>query len=199
MSYYYNYYVGYKSNGKVYPLGPYNSLGELCCVISVSRSFASELHYDFYKIPEKDMSDELCKEFTYQCDGKVEISNVKMMPISELPGGSFIRKGYYLIEDVQQYEDDEMKYFDGFYDHVTPSVYAAMAQNEAQFGKPEPRKDDFDELYYPKSASDYMYYAYPDYVSEEYEAHMIRQVAEMLSEYTDLPKDAELVALETEG
>ena len=44
-----------------------------------------------------------------------------------------------------------------------------------------------------------MYYAYPDYESKEYEAEMIRIVAQMLEGYSNIPEDAVLLALETEG
>ena len=122
-----------------------------------------------------------------------------MLPINELPTGSYIKKGYFLIDEVKRYEDSENRYFDGFYDYISPAVYASMAQNERQFGKPERRQDDYDEWYYPKSASDYMYYAFPDYESREYEAEIIRSVAHMMGEEANLPKDAVLIALETEG
>lgn len=199
MSYYYNYYVGYRHEGKIYPFGPYNSFGKLKEVISKTRSFASDLHDDFCPIKEAEVSDELREEFEYEDWNGNKVMYVKVLPIDELPAGSYIRKGYFLIEDVQRYEDNESYDFDGFYDHVSPAVYASMVQNEAQFGKPERRKNDYDEWYYPKTASDYMYYAYSDYESREYEAEMIRSVAEMLKEYSDLPDDAKLLALETEG
>ena len=199
MSYYYNYYVGYKSEGKVYPLGPYNSFGELKDAISKSRSFASNLHEEFYPVKEEDVSYELRKEFEYENWNGDKVLEVKMLPINELPTGSYIKKGYFLIDDVQQYEASEYRYFDGFYDYISPAVYASMAQNEMQFGKPERRQDDYDEWYYPKSASDYMYYAFPDYESKEYEAEIIRSVAHMMGEEVNLPKGAVLLALETEG
>lgn len=199
MSYYYNYYIGYRHEDKIYPFGPYNSLGELKDVISRSSSFASDLHEDFYPIKEKEISDELRKEFEYEDWNGNKTVKVKLLPIDELPSGSYIKNGYFLIEEVQRYEEDGGYDFDGFYDHVSPAVYASMAQNEAQFGKPERRKNDYDEWYYPKTASDYMYYAYPDYESREYEAEMIRSVARMLEEFSKLPGDAELLALETEG
>lgn len=40
---------------------------------------------------------------------------------------------------------------------------------------------------------------YPYYNSKEYEAEMVRSVAYMLNDYSELPKDAILLALETEG
>ena len=200
MSYYYNYYVGYKRNGKIYPFGPYNSLGNLKHVISRSRNIASDLHDDFYPISEEEISEELREQFEHKNYKGENVVDVKSLRIDELPSGTYIRSGYFLIEDVKRYEEYEADYyFDGFYDCVSPVVYASMAQNEVQFGKPERRKDDFGTWYYPKCASDYMYYAYPDYESKEYEAEMIRSVAYMLKEYMDLPEDAVLLALETEG
>ena len=201
MSYYYNYYIGYKSQGKIYPLGPYNSIGRLKDVISRSSSFASDLHEDFSCIKETEISDELRKEFTTKDWNGNEVVAVKYLPISDLPTGSFVKKGYFLIEDVKRYEDnsDDNWDFEGFYDCVTPTVYAAMLEHELKFGKPKRQKDDFGEWYTPKAASDYMYYAYPDYESKEYEAFMIRNVAEMLRPWSNFPEDAVLVALETEG
>ena len=56
------------------------------------------------------------------------------------------------------------------------------------------------EEYYPHGARGYMYFAYPDYNSPEYEASVLRLAAEMLGEYnSDLPKDARLVILLSEG
>jgi len=198
MSYYYDYYIGYKSGDKMYPFGPYNSLGELKAVISRSRRFASDLHNEFYPIDDNEVSDELREVFEYEDWNGNRVVNVKVLAIDELPKGSYIKKGYFLNEDVQRYEDLGID-FDGFYDSVSPVIYASMAQNEARFGKPDRRKNDYDEWYYPHSASDYMYYAYPDYESKEYEAEVIRTVAYMLNDYTELPKDARLFALETEG
>ena len=199
MSYYYSYYVGYKIDGKIHPFGPYNSFGKLKSVITKSRSFASDLHEEFYCIAEDEISDELRKEFEYEDWHGNKVVDVKILPICDLPSGSFIKKGYFLIEDVEQYEDPENYNFEGFFDHVSPTVYASMVQHEMQFGKPERKMDDYDTWYYPKSASDYMYYEYPDYNSKEYEAETIRNVAYMLEEYRELPKDAVLLALETEG
>lgn len=199
MSYYYNYYVGYKIDGKVYPFGPYNSTGKLKEVITKSRSFASDLHEVFYRVAKEEISDELRKEFEYEDWNGNKSVNVKMLPIKELPSGSYIKRGFFLVEDVLRYEDPDNDYFDGFYEYISPAVYASMVQNEVQFGKPERKLDDCDNWYCPKAASDYMYYAYPDYNSKEYEAEMVRSVAYMLNDYSELPKDAILLALETEG
>ena len=200
MSYYYNYYIGYMSEEKVYPLGPYNCKGKLKDVISRSASFASDLHEDFFYLKDDMISDELRKEFSYtNWNDEVVMQKVKYLPVEALPKGSAIKRGYFLIEDVKNYEDDPDS-FDGFYDYLNPTVYSAMANNEVRFGKPEPVKDSCGEEYYPKSASDYMYYAYEDWHSKEYEADILRTVAYMLGEYDyDLPKGYKLVILETEG
>ena len=199
MSYYYNYFIGYESGGKIYPLGPYDSFGKLRYVVSKSRSFASDLHNDFYYLAKDEYSDELLKEFSYETyDGKTEWIPIKYLPIGDLPTGDFINKGYFLIDDVRRYEETGDN-FDLFYDSVSPTVYAAMLEHEMKFGKSERYKDEYDEWVQPKSASDYMYYAYLDTDCKEFEAFIIAQVADELWSYSTLPKDAKMFILETEG
>lgn len=197
MSYYYNYYIGYKSNGKIYPLGPYDSFGKLKTVVSKSTSFASDLHRGFYPVSYEEFSDELQKEFSYKTYKGLEIQRVKYLPINELPKNGFIKRGYFLMEDVQRYEESGDE-FDLFYDYMSPPVYVALLEHEAKLGRLERYKNDFDEWVYPKSASDYMYYAYIDRYSKEFEAYLIWHMSEELWS-SDLPKDAVMVALETEG
>ena len=200
MSYYYSYYIGYISGGKAYPLGPYSSTGKLKAAVCKSRSFASELHNDFLILGKDQYSDELIKEFQYNdYTGEPYMPEIRFMRVADLPAGEIIMRGYFLIEDVKRYQADKYD-FDGFYDVLTPEVYAAMAQNEAMFGKPKPEKDDFGEEYQPKSASDYMYFAYVDRNTEEYESTILREIADALDDYdSNLPKDRTLVVLETEG
>lgn len=198
MSYYYNYKIGYELDGQLYPLGPYDCNGKLHDVVSRSRSFASDLHRDFMPVPDKMISEALRKQFEYtDWDGKAHV-DVKYLPLDELPDGDFVKHGYYLIDDVQAYEQDH-DLDDVFYNHLSPTVYAARAEQEARFGKPGPQLDDAGEQYIPYAASDFMYYAFPDDRCKEYEAFLIRETAFMLSDYGDLPADAKLVVLETEG
>ena len=200
MSYYYTYYLGYKHNGKIYPLGPYDCFGKLRDVINRSRSFASDLHERFSIVKEEEISDELRKEFEYtDWNGEKNIE-LRKLALDALPSGEYIRKGYALIEDVKEYEEAETGDTDGlFCDFLTPTVYAAMAINEKTFGKPPEREDCEGNKYIPNSASDYMYYAYPDYRSESYEAFILRTAAASY-EYTDeMPDDAEIVILLSEG
>ena len=200
MSYYYTYYIGYMSENKIYPLGPYSATGELKSVISKSASFASDLHRDFLNVLEDRISDELKKEFSYEnWNGETVMERVKYLPVKDLPKDSFVKSGYFLIEDVIAYENDSNSE-ELFYEHVSPTVYAALLQHEAQFGKPAPKKDEEGYEIPVYSASDYMYYTYPDYNCKEYEADLLRTVAYMLGEFDlKLPKGYELVVLETEG
>ena len=199
MSYYYNYYIGYEHDGKIYPLGPYDCNNKIRDAISKSRSFASNLHDDFCSVPENMISDELRKEFEYEDWNGNKTVDVKYLPISELPEGSFIKRGYFLISDVKAYEENDDT-FDLFYENLNPTLYAAKLQNELTFGKPGPKKDCEGEEYTEPSASDFMYYAYPDYNCKEYEAHIIRTFANSLGDYnSSLPKGYKLVVLETEG
>ena len=201
MSHYYNYFIGYRSGGKFYPLGPYDSFGKLRNVVSKSRSFASDLHKYFNPIHIDDYSEELLKEFSYETYKGKEVAEVKYLPIEYLTDESFVKSGHFLIKDVMQYEKslkDDCTWFDGFYDCLTPTVYNAMLEHELKFGKPKPIKDEFGEECQPKSVTDYMYYSYPDFHGKEYESLLIREASYMLKS-SKLPTDAEIVALETEG
>ena len=199
MSYYYNYYIGYSHDGKLYPLGPYTAKSKLKSVVSKSRSFASDLHESFFPIREEMISDELRKEFEYtDWDGKKRV-DVEYLEYDKLPSDNFVKSGYFLIDDVKRYEEDHDSE-NLFYDHLTPTVYLAMANNEIKFGKPGPVKDDFDEEYVPKAASDYMYFSYPDYHGKEYEVFVIKAAADILWDWGyGLPEGSKLVILKTEG
>lgn len=200
MSYYYEYYIGYKKDDKIFPLGPFSADNKLKCVVCKSRSFASNLHDMFSDVSEKMMSSELYNQFKYTDYKGDDACEVKWLPLAELPSGSFVKSGYFLIEDVQRYEslgEDDWDVGELFYERLTPTVYAAKAQQQHQFGRAAQGTDaeGFEVPVY--NASDYMYYAYPDYNCKEYEAFLIRQVAHMLGE--DMPADVEIVVLEREG
>lgn len=198
MSYYYNYYAGYKLNGKIYPLGPYDAHGKLHSIVSKSRSYASDIHEMFSYVKNEEISDELRKEFEYtDWDNKKKI-DVKYLPLEEMPEDNFVKTGYFLIDDVKAYESNN-DYFEGFYDVLTPKIYAAKLQNELMFGKNQPKKDEEGNEYIEHNASDYMYYAYPDYESKEYESFLICQGINMLIKYSSLLTDVEYIVLETEG
>ena len=207
MSYYYNYCIGYMHDGKIYPLGPYDCNGKLCDVISKSRSFASDLHEDFMIVSEEQISDELRKEFEYEDWNGNKVVNVKYLPLSDLPVGSYIKSGYFLISDVQQYEKyGKDPYDELFYDCLTPTVYAAKLLNDLAANKnvkntEEPVSDeDEEDTERPHPATDYMFFAYPDYGSKEYECEVIRTAADYLGDFnSSLPKGYKLVVLETEG
>lgn len=191
MSYYYNYYIGYRKDGKFYPWGPYNANGELLPAVWKSRSFASDLHKSFCEITDDEVSDELRKEFEYEdWNGNKKVV-VKYLAVKDLPKGDIINSGYFLIDDVRLYEKDHDR-FDLFYDKLSPQIYAAKLENQIKFGPNQPQKDN------EHKASDYMFYAFPDYESAEYEAFMLRYYAETLRDCT-MPDDVEWCILETEG
>jgi hypothetical protein len=143
--------------------------------------------------------DELRKDYEYETyEGEKEMPRLKYLRVSELPKESYIKKGYFLIRDVVLYEEGDGDSDELFYDRISPSVYAGMMKNEITFGKPADEYDAEGEKIERHSAGDYMYYAYPNYFSKEYEAEMLRVTAGMLDEY-DLPKGSELVVIEDEG
>ena len=198
MSYYYSYYIGYKKDGKIYPWGPYNAKGKLEPVISRSRSFASSLYENFHLVREKQVSEELRKEFEYEDDWtETKQIDVKYLLEKELPTGSYIKTGYFLIKDVEAYKNNKYN-FEGFFDVVSPEIYAAKLQHEMIFGKNQPKVDVEEGYEYTEpNASDYMYYAYPDYNTEEYESFILRQAIDALRDYS--MENVEYVVLEIEG
>lgn len=199
MSYYYNYAIGYIHEGKLYPLGPYTRKSDgtydLKYVISRSRSFASNLHEQFWELAPAMYSNALLEEFP-----KESYCNLRYLDASKLPTGPYIKSGYFLIEDVRRYE--LMNGFDTqdlFYDSVSPTIYSQLLQNELMFGKPDLEKDCAGEEYRPKTASDYMYYAYPDYYSPEYEAEVLRQAIDAIDDYATIPSEARFAIILSEG
>ena len=196
MSWYYNYYLGYKGkDGLYYPAGPYDKDGNLICVLLRSQSFASDLHNDFIMLPSDMMSPELREEFSFKDCDSIIYDTVKYLKFSDLPKGSFIKTGYFLCDDVVQYEKDPYD-FDGFYDALSSTVYAEKLKNEAILGPPPKMTDEEGFDITDHSCRDYMYYAYPDYQSREYEAHMIRLALDMVSDFS---KSGDYVVLMTEG
>ena len=199
MSYYYNYYLGYKKDGKIYPLGPYDVSGTLHNVISRSRSFASNLHEDFFLVKEDEVSDKLRDAFQYtNFNNEKQMRQLKVLPLSMLPNDNYIRSGYFLIEDIKNYLENGYDAEGLFYERIEPTVYAMMLKNELAIGKMPERFDDEGNAFENHSTAEYSFFSYPDYYSKEYEAFLINQTAKMF-EYSDILKDAKIVVLETEG
>jgi len=201
MATYYDYYLGYTKDNKIYPLGLYNAEGKMVPVISDSQSFASDLYELFDEVQNEQFSDELKKEFSYTVYSSDRVlEQVRYLKISDLPTGSCIKSGYFLISDIDKYEsrkdDDDFDERDLFYEHLTPVAYSAKAMNELKFGKPTPELDCEGEEFPVYSAGDYAFYAYPDYYSKEYDALLIARVAKNFKFYDDKHKGCELVALE---
>lgn len=194
MSYYYDYYIGYKYKDKIYPLGPFDAFGKMHPVLSRSHSFASDLHYEFWDVPKEMQSEELKKQFRYaneEDDDDAYHAPIKYLKVDQLPDSDYIKRGYFLIEDIDMYENhkDDLDFdIDNiFYDHLTPVAYIGLLHSD------------------PKKASKYMYYAYPDTLSKEYECSLLREglytfeFAISHLKDKDTKEEAEFVYLETEG
>lgn len=200
------YYIGYEVNGKLYPLGPYDCNGKLHDVLGNHRDVWSNIYLDFNSIKEEQISDELRKEFKNEINQNNQV--MEWLYVDDLPKGSYIRSAYFLVRDVEQYERYENSgnraYADEYHcdivgddlfsDHLSPTSYAALVQNEITFA------DDYNlEESSFHSASEYMYYSYPDYTSREYEADIFRTIAYMLgTQNSELPKGYRLVVLLSE-
>ena len=204
MSWDYIYYLGYMDKDeKVYPLGLYDCFGNIHPVIEKSRSFASDLYKRFYNMTEENVSDEFKKTFSYKGydeeEPQLDLLYFSYCPVDELTNGDYIKKGYFLIDEVKEYL--ESKDPSVFYEYLSPEVYAGKLQSELQFGAPETAVDEFGYEYKPHAAREYMYFAYPDYDSEEYEADILRYVMEMVAPdwMHVIPKDSKPVIILSQG
>lgn len=200
MSTYYCYYIGYIKDDKIYPLGMYNNKGKMVPVIEDSRSFASDLWEMFDCVGANQFSEELEKEFSYSVYGSDrERENVRYLKVRNLPTESYIKTGYFLISDIERFENDAYEDISElFYEYLSPVAYNAKFNSELLFGKPEPKVDCEGEEFPVYSAGEYAYYAYPDKRSREYDAELLRTVASQFESYRDEDNGRELVILEVE-
>ena len=196
MSWYYSYYCGYRNlaTNKIYPLGPFDVFGNLNPIFSRSRSFASDLHEDFCTVREGDYTDSLKKSFNIEDDANYDIW---WLPLSDLPDGDPVKRGYFLVDDIKYYEDGGSVYDDIFYDKLTPTEYINKMQNEMQFGY-HPEKDEEGGII-GHSCQDYMYYAYLDKSSQDYEAELIRNAFDSYDKYDFKKRNYQFVVLMTQG
>ena len=206
MSWYVDYYIGYRTKeGKIYPLGHFDRFGNLHAVLTKSGSFSSELWKRFDRITLEETTDEIKKHFP---KGDIynwgEKSEEELPPwcfwmyLEDLPKGSYLKKGYFLQDDIAEYERDD-GYFDGFYHMLTPAEYARKMEAELKFGVPKPKKDAEGYEIEVHSCGEYSFYVYPDYESEEYETSVIRDAAGVYEFITDIPNGSKLVVLQTNG
>ena len=182
MSWYYSYYIGKKVNNKIEIIGMYDNKGEVHPVLERGRMSASSLYENFVKYYGEDLED-----LQHKLGGYISI-----LPYRDLPSGDYIKRGYFLIEDVNKYLEEHNSW-DLFYDKISPEVYVERFKNEQVFGAPRPKKDSFDCEYEPHSCADYIYFTYPDEFSEEYEASMIRYAVSILDPNYDEMDDIVVV------
>ena len=208
MSWYVRYYLGYKTKeGKIYPLYPFDCFGKLRPIVEKSRSFASDLWERFDRVRIEETTEELRKHFPdgshYVWDYEENGEKYEEEPpwcfwldADDLPSGDFIKRGYFLQDSIARYEEDGDV---SFYNMLTPAEYARKMEAELKFGVPKPKKDAEGYEYMVHSCGEYSYYAYPDYDSAEYEAHLIRQAIWGMEYSPDLAEGSRIVVLQTNG
>lgn len=191
MSYYYNYYLGEERNGKIYPLGLYKKTGIITPGVSRSRSYASDLHRQFLSVPKNRISDELKRAFG------TSLEDLQYLPVSDLPQGDGLVRGFFPIKDVMLYERHHDAYLLRDAPRISPTVYSAMLQIERSGIDKQPDEKDGGWESEPKSAKDYMYYAFLDKQSKEYEANLLLEMLEAVWAYSS--DDARQVILLLQG
>lgn len=163
MSWYYSYYIGYKKNGKFYPLAPYDCNHNFYPILEKSRSFSSDLHNFFYKVEKDEISEELKEIFGNDCFSECLIS---FLPLKEARAtcGPWIKTGYCLYDDVQDYLRDHFSIDDLKYNMLSPEQFAVKMQKELCSGQSEDEEHSY---------KDYIYFSFPDFECKEYEIFMI--------------------------
>lgn len=205
MSWYQSTYVGIQDKDeKIYPWGMYDAYGSLHPIYVRSKSFITDIGDYFTNITEKNLSEELIKEFAYECGKDPDIGTSEIsqyfgyLPVDEIPTGSYIKIGYCLLTDISQYLQRN-GYFEGFYDVLTPEEYAFKLENELKFGEPKPISNEFDEEITVHSCKDYAYFCWEDTECKEYDAYLMRQAIGCLEDDELAEKDYRYVIIKTEG
>lgn len=180
MSTYYIYYIGYELDDKIHFAGPYDKDGYPYPAVERSRSFASDLYYEFWSLPIERAGESLVSKFLYKDDDSEIWGDVKCLPLSDLPQFNRVVEGYFLIEDVQEYrktrDDSNLDY-----SPLDPVIYNAKLANELQLGKPDPDSDQ-------PSASEYMFYAYEPRFGQDAEIAKIFDAYNIVAD--DIPDKA---------
>lgn len=220
MSYYYNYYLGYKKDGKIYPYAPYDSKGKLACVLSKSKNFASDLHENFRYLKNEEISDELIDSFI--TDFFIEKYEYSQKPLTKeekdeykkTMGRDYVEKEKKTLREAFL-DEMQFKYLpisalptgnyikegyilfnsidDEEYDYwplLSPHVYAEKLKS----GKDEVYDDEGNVMY---RISDLIYHKWIGKQSKEYEASIINDAYDNFYEY-GISND-EIVVIETEG
>lgn len=197
-TYQYAYYLGYKKDNQIYPLGPFNEAGKLKPIINRSYDTLHRFDCEIAEVTDSEFSEELYQEF--ECDGDKRKNKryhvpLKKIMLKDLPEGNFISRGFFPVNEVNDYEkSDGTKHC--FYDHKTPSVYAELLKNEIQLGKKTREYDEYEQTNY-HYATDYMFYAYPDYSSKYYESFLIKMFVDVLR-FNEEILEKDIVILEQE-
>ena len=163
MSWYYSYYIGYKKNGKIYPLAPYDCNHNFYPIFEKSRNFSSDLHDYFYKVKKDEISEELKEIFGDDCFSERLIS---FLPLNEAKAmsGQWIKTGYCLYDDVQDYFQGYFSINDLKYNMLSPEQFVIKMQKELCSGQSEKEEHSY---------KDYIYFSFPDFECKEYEIFMI--------------------------
>jgi hypothetical protein len=188
MSTYYNYYIGYIHENKIYPLGPYTKYNELCSILESSRSAGSDLPQMFAPIEFNMMSKAFKETFNVNDEDEKDSWIYNFLPIDWLPKETYWIRGYCLIDDVMNYihakeNGDDVSFIeeDLICNCLNPIEYAEKMRNQFMANNDENNGFAWDEDK-DYSAKDYMFFSFPHTHSKEYDSAQIMQFALVLYE-----------------
>lgn len=165
MSLCYEYYLGLLDirTNKIDTLGVYDCDGLIHPVLNLYSSNTT-LYMKFSKI--------CCNMFTDRAKsdlGLTNETNVSFAYLDSLKESNYIKSGYFLIDDIDEYEKSDGDPFGLFEDYLTPVSYIAKKENGCD-------------------VSMYSYYAYPDYYCDAYDIDYILRVYDTISEFKKFDK-----------
>ena len=164
MSTYYSFYIGYRTKDKKFhAFGPFDKDNKLRPILVKSRSFISDLYQEFYPVRIEDMDEFVEIMFTHSSiygntDGLV--TDLKWLPVSDLPGTDFMKTGYFLTEEIMDYILTKEPCFSEHYEMIEYSILLEAAVKNNNTEEIERLKK-------------YSFFSYPDYDSAEFESYIL--------------------------
>ena len=164
MSWYYSYYPCIRhKDGTIDIMGVFDKDGFAHPCLCNSRSFEYGLHEEFVDIQLSNLTNDSIKALRINLDewDEVERNNPYMSYCAyhDLPSGSYIKSGYFLVEDIDNYEEwlnnPSDIWFDGFYEKISTQHYMNLLQHA------------------PKEALKYAFYMYADKECKEYHSSIL--------------------------
>lgn len=205
MSTYHTYYLArrMRATGMVSPSAPFDESGHMMCLMSRSRSFASDLWSVMDALPESQMDDALKREFTYtDWTGEETIASLRVMALSEMSATDPFMRGYVPAQDLidARIDDDFHEYADVLDEARFAAFCMAYSRNKRSRRVWIHDVESDDAKLCDLTPDDYCFHMWVDRTSRQYDMWVLKRTAEDLGDLFWSTRDGyELVVVECEG